>query len=256
MASSVAGEDNVTSATLPMLALTTMKYLVERDGFTIVPHVIGARQIARLIASLAAVESGGLRRRDELYAVRHLLETVPEVQTVAHTPMVRALVEPLLGAHCFVVRSLLLDKTPTANWKVAWHQDLSIAVRARANVPGFGAWSEKAGVPHVQPPAEILARMLTVRLYLDPCDETNGPLNVLPGSHSAGRLSGGDIKRWREHNAPVTCLVPRGGALVMRPLLLHASSAAVAPAHRRVIQLEFAAEELPAGLKWFSRRAA
>jgi len=230
--------------------------LVERDGFAVVPRVISARRIARLTAALAAVESNaGVRRRGQLYAVRHLLEGVPEVRAAADEPAVCALVEPLLGARCFVVRSLLLDKTPAANWKVAWHQDLSIAVRARKTVPGFGAWSEKAGVPHVQPPAEILARMLTVRLYLDQCDETNGPLRVLPGSHRAGRLDAAGIERWRGLVAPVTCLVPRGGALVMRPLLLHASSAAAAPGHRRVIQLEFAAHELPAGLEWFSRYA-
>lgn len=234
-----------------------MRSLLERDGFAVVPRVISGRQVARLVAALeAAAGSGGVRRRGEVYAMRHLLEAVPEVRAVAAAPTVQALVEPLLGARCFVASSLLLDKTPAANWKVAWHQDLSIAVRARKDVPGFAAWSEKAGVPHVQPPAEILARMLTVRLYLDPCAEENGPLRVLPGSHRAGRLDAAGIRRWRERVAPVTCVVPQGGALVMRPLLLHASSAADAPGHRRVIQLEFAAHELPAGLEWFSRRTA
>jgi hypothetical protein len=36
----------------------------------------------------------------------------------------------------------------------------------------------------------------------------------------------------------------------MRPLLLHASSPAADPRHRRVIHLEFAAEPLPGGLEW------
>jgi hypothetical protein len=36
----------------------------------------------------------------------------------------------------------------------------------------------------------------------------------------------------------------------MRPLLLHASSPAQRPGHRRVIHLEFAAGELPGGLEW------
>src|SRR5262245_7189469 len=85
-------------------------------------------------------------------------------------------VEPILGPGAFVVRGLFFDKTPRANWKVSWHQDLTIAVRVRIEAPGFGPWSLKAGVVHVQPPAEILERMATVRLHLDDCSESNGPL--------------------------------------------------------------------------------
>lgn len=237
-----------------MLALATNEAAIERDGFAIVSRVISATQVEQLIAALAAVaDDTGEQRRGGMYALRHLLEIVPAARAIACAPAVRALVEPLLGANCFVARSLLLDKTEAANWKVAWHQDLSVAVRARTEAAGFGAWSEKAGVWHVQPPIAVLARMLTVRLYLDDCGATNGPLRVLPGSQRAGRLDALGIRQWRERVAPVACHVPRGGALVMRPLLLHASSVAQTPGHRRVIQLEFAAHELPAGLAWFSR---
>jgi ectoine hydroxylase-related dioxygenase (phytanoyl-CoA dioxygenase family) len=121
-------------------------------------------------------------------------------------------------------------------------------VRARRDAEGFGAWSEKAGVMHVQPPAAILERMLTVRLHLDAGDEANAPLRVIPGSHSRGRLDAAAIAHLRETSTVVACLVPRGGALLMRPLLLHASSAS----RRRVVHLEFAAGELPAGLEWAS----
>lgn len=208
--------------------------------------------MSRLLAALEAVEGSGpnVRRRGGVFAIRNLCEVVPSVRALADSPSVRALVEPALGPRCFVVRGLLFDKTPEANWKVAWHQDVSIAVRGRAEVEGFGGWSVKAGVWHVQPPAEILAGMLTVRLHLDECDETNGPLKVIPGSHRRGRLSAKEIQSSRRDHASVTCLVPRGGALLMKPLLLHASSAAHCARHRRVVHLEFAARDLPAGLRW------
>lgn len=61
-----------------------------------------------------------------------------------------------MGPACFAVRALLFDKTPEANWKVVWHQDITIAVRVRAEVAGFATWSEKGGVPHVQAPVELL----------------------------------------------------------------------------------------------------
>jgi ectoine hydroxylase-related dioxygenase (phytanoyl-CoA dioxygenase family) len=148
------------------------------------------------------------------------------------------------------VRTLLFDKQPGANWKVTWHQDLTIAVKERRDVDGFGPWSIKDGIPHVQPPAELLARMITLRVHLDDCFAENGALRILPGTHQSGRLSPADISDTRARVDEIVCEVPRGGVLVMRPLLLHASSAAVSPRHRRVLHLEFAAEDLPEGLAW------
>lgn len=223
----------------------------ERDGFAVVPDVLDAQTVAALIDAVGKAEGGaGSQRRGSVYALRNLLEDVPAVAALADAPAVRALVAPTLGAGCFPVRGILFDKTPEANWNVVWHQDLSIAVRERRDVEGFGPWSEKAGVVHVQPPARVLERMLTVRLHLDDCDEMNGPLLVLPGSHQDGRLTASEIQRQRASISSVACPVPSGGALLMRPLLLHASSASQSPRHRRVIHLEYAAEPLPAGLQW------
>jgi len=225
---------------------------IERDGFAIVPDVIDEKEISHALSALKRAEqSAGVRRRGGVYAIRNLLVVAPEIGELVDASRIRPLMEQVLGASCFVVRSILFDKTPEANWKVAWHQDLSIAVRARRDMEGFGAWSEKAGVTHVQPPVEILERMLTLRLHLDANDEANAPLRVIPGSHAGGRLSAEAIARLQEKSEAISCLVPRGGALLMRPLLLHASSAARVPEHRRVVHLEFAAAPLPDGLEWY-----
>ncbi len=224
---------------------------IERGGFVLVPEVLDASMVAALIAAVGGAGDGaGSQRRGSVYALRNLLEDMPAVAALADAPEVRALVAPVLGPDCFPVRGILFDKTPEANWNVVWHQDLSIAVRERREVDGFGPWSEKAGVIHVQPLARVLERMLTVRLHLDDCDETNGPLLVLPGSHRNGRLTAPEIQRQRALTPGVACPVPSGGALLMRPLLLHASSASQSPRHRRVIHLEYAAEPLPGGLQW------
>jgi ectoine hydroxylase-related dioxygenase (phytanoyl-CoA dioxygenase family) len=97
----------------------------------------------------------------------------------------------------------------------------------------------------------VLERMLTVRLHLDDCGVDNGPLRVLRSSHAHGWLTDEQIERWEQTGEEVGCLVPKGGALLMRPLLLHASRRAEKPRHRRVIHLEYAADPLPHGLKWF-----
>lgn len=223
-------------------------------GFALVPDVVDDDGVRRLLVALADADGGeGVRRRESVYAIRNLLEAVPAVATLARSPEVRALVEPVLGPEAFAVRGILFDKTPDANWKVAWHQDLTIAVRERREVEGFGPWSEKAGVVHVQPPAAVLERMVTVRLHLDPCGPENGPVQVIPGSHREGRLAADDVQQQRAARDAVPACVGAGGVLLMRPLLLHASSPSTAPAHRRVIHLDFAADALPGGVEWHGR---
>jgi ectoine hydroxylase-related dioxygenase (phytanoyl-CoA dioxygenase family) len=224
---------------------------VRRDGFAVVPDVLDERAVSSFERSLEGVAAGeGVLRRGGVYAIRNLLEVLPAARELARSEAVRALVEPILGAGCFVVRGTFFDKTPAAPWKVAWHQDLSIEVRARVDVEGFGPWSVKAGVVHVQPPARVLEGVLAVRLHLDDCDESNGALRVLPGSHACGRLSAGEVRRRRGEGRALTCAVRRGGALLMRPLLLHSSPAPRAPSRRRVVHFEFAAGPLPCGLEW------
>ena len=199
----------------------------------------------------------------DLATVRHLTESItdgrharrdllslPVVREWLASDAVRALIEPHLGPGVFPVRGILFDKTATANWKVAWHQDRSIAVRERCEVAGYGPWSVKDGVPHVQPPVAVLAGMLTLRLHLDDCDLDNGPLRVVPGSHRDGILSDTAIATAVAAGPVVNCCLPAGGVLLMRPLLLHASSAAMQPRHRRVIHVEFSADQLPEELSW------
>jgi hypothetical protein len=78
-------------------------------------------------------------------------------------------------------------------------------------------------------------------------------LRVLAGSHAVGKLNPGAVASWsaRAGELAVDCVVPAGGVVVMRPLLLHASASGTAPGHRRVIHLEYAAEALPDGLEWY-----
>lgn len=224
---------------------------IDAGGFQILPGVVNAARIAALIDALSrsTAEAAPRTRSNSVYATRNLLR-LPIIRELARSKEFYEIIEPILGASAIPVRGILFDKTPDANWKVAWHQDLSIAVKSRIETPGFGPWSSKAGVHHVQPPRHVLENMLTLRLHLDECGEANGPLQVLPGSHAHGVLSPADISRWRTTAAPFSCLCPAGGVVMMRPLLLHASSSARLPTHRRVVHLEYAGTQLPGGLEW------
>ena len=226
---------------------------VDRDGFAVVPEVIDDATIESLVDAIdhAGPLDAVLRRDEEVYGMRDLLRAIPEVRQLAGSWGLLDLVESVLGPGAFAVRGLLFDKTMTANWSVPWHQDLTIAVRSRIDAPGFGPWNVKAGIPHVRPPIEVLEGMLTLRIHLDDCEAGQGPLRVLPGSHLGGKLNAGATQDWLEREPAVSCLVPRGGVVMMRPLLLHASSAATEPRRRRVIHLEYASKLLPEGVDWF-----
>ena len=218
-------------------------HTLERDGFELHPGVLSPQEAGVLARGLTAGVGASPNRRN-------LLRDDAGVARLAASSPLAAIAERALGAAAFPVRVLLFDKVDGANWGVPWHQDLAIPVREKVEAPGFGGWSVKEGVPHVLPPAEVLARMVALRLHLDDCGGDNGPLRVVPGSHRFGKLSESDIARLRGGTPEFLCIASRGSVLAMRPLLLHASSAAHRPGHRRVLHIEYAAHPLPAGLRW------
>ncbi|HET6374016.1 MAG TPA: phytanoyl-CoA dioxygenase family protein, partial [Candidatus Polarisedimenticolia bacterium] len=134
----------------------------------------------------------------------------------------------------------LFDKSPSANWLVAWHQDAVLPLREQRAAAGWGPWSKKAGVIYARAPVTALERVVALRLHLDDSTASNGPLRVLPGSHLHGVLSAAAIARFAAQLTPVECAARKGDALVMRPLLLHASSKSRLPVPRRVLHLEYA----------------
>ncbi len=126
-------------------------------------------------------------------------------------------------------------------------------MNGRLDLDGYGPWTVKAGVQHVRPPADTLAHARRSHTHLDDCEEQNGALRVLPGTHRQGRLRAEHMELAQVETAPVICSVGCGGAVLMKPLLLHASSAAQEPSHRRVIHIDYAAAKLPSGLSWLTK---
>jgi hypothetical protein len=173
------------------------------------------------------------------------------VRTLACTPSIRALVEPILGRAAFAFRATLFDKNAAANWLVAWHQDRMVPVRERVAAAGFGPWSDKPkdGV-FVQPSAAVLPTLLAVRVDLDGSNERNGGLRLLTGSHTVGILSRDRITALVAAGTVVVPDIPAGGALRLRPLLLHASQPSNGASHRRIVHIEFAPCELPAPVRF------
>ena len=211
-------------------------------GFAIADIRLTPDQCDHLAASIPTVASGR-------GGVRDLLHHPTVLQLLRHKQLGDYLWS-LVGRELVAVNARLLDKTPEANWRVAWHQDRMIAVREQREVAGYGPWSFKSGVPHVEPPSAVLQQMLAVRVHLDPSGVENGPLRVIPGSHELGKIADGDVAGAVAMSEPFEIAVDRGTIVVMRPLLLHASSPSRTPAHRRVLHIELAPIDAISPLHW------
>jgi hypothetical protein len=74
---------------------------------------------------------------------------------------------------------------------------------------------------------------------------------VIPGTHDR-ILDQNEVERAATEREQFFCTTDAGGLLAMRPLLLHASSPAITPSHRRVIHIEFGPNILSGGLHWAS----
>ncbi len=224
----------------------------DNDGFQIIQSLVADDECNRLVAELSPLfEKQTTISKNRIGGLRNLLRTNQLVSSFSKSPTVTGLLKQVACCEVFPVRAIFFDKTPDANWLVPWHQDLAITVVEKIETPGFTGWSLKDGTQHVHPPEEILAGMITLRLHLDDCDANNGALKVIAGSHHLGKISAGEISRRTSASAQTICEVSKGGALLMRPLLLHASSPAESPRHRRVLHLEYATQKLPNGLKWY-----
>lgn len=250
------GESLVSVNLLMSVACTDLPKFAESfhcHGYGIVEHVLTPHQIEGLRESITALpSSSAVRRRSRVYGVRNLLELSSDVCALASSPALWRIATAVLGERTFATRAVFFDKNPDANWALGWHQDSVISVTEKIDTPGFLAWGQKAGVWQVQPPAAELAKMVALRVHLDDCGEENGALRVIPGSHCHGWLDN-HISEWRERVPEVCCPVESGDVVAMCPTVLHASSRASVPTHRRVIHIEYAAHELPGMLEWNRR---
>ncbi len=224
-----------------------------KRGFTILKNILDEYKVLHLIESVSNLNStnGVSEKNNSIFGVRNLLNLSPEIKEFAESKKVREIVENFIGKDAQPVRAIYFNKTTDANWKVPWHQDLTISVKEKREIKEFSAWSFKAGIQHVQPTIDILENILTLRFHLDDADAENGALKVLERTHRNGRLSADEIKELKGKANSFLCEASKGDALLMRPLLVHSSSAGSSPKNRRVIHIDFSNADLPNGLKWY-----
>jgi hypothetical protein len=213
----------------------------KKSGYFVIPGVIDAVLNRRLGAFVGGIAGGAGSRRllDEAWCV-HL----------AGALRADARIRSLLPPNAVAVQCTLFDKSLDRNWLLVLHQDLSIPVKERVDNPECSGWSEKEGHLYVQPPVSVLERLVAVRVHLDDCPAESGALRVVPHSHMEGRVDRSQAEALRQRHGETVVPVAQGGVLVMRPLILHASSKAISLTPRRVLHFVFGPSVLPLGLEW------
>jgi ectoine hydroxylase-related dioxygenase (phytanoyl-CoA dioxygenase family) len=210
---------------------------IREEGFAIIPGVFGNNRILDFTEELNACNPTRSRA-----GVRHAMR-LQVVATLAQDPRLMGIAEEILGNKAFPFKATLFDKSPTANWLVVWHQDTALPLRERHEVPGWGPWSVKDGLIYAHAPESALSQVLALRVHLDDSTAENGPLRVLPRTHTSRVLTDDELHELSTRIAAVDCLTPSGGVLAMRPLIVHASSKSQSESPRRVLHIEYASSE-------------
>ncbi|MCV9928407.1 phytanoyl-CoA dioxygenase family protein [Flavobacterium sp. LS1R49] len=232
-----------------------MEYIneINSEGFVIIDNVYDENEIKKLISIIENVtknktDKTTFRKSEDLFAIRQFHKEIPETLDYIFNENLKDIIKSIFDENYFITKSIYFDKPEKSNWFVAYHQDLTISVDKKLEIENFENWTTKQNQFAVQPPKEILENNFTIRIHIDKTTKDNGALKVINNSHSKGiqRIENIEIKKEKE----TICEVEKGGVMIMKPLLFHASNKTTNNERRRVIHIEFSNTELPDGLEW------
>ncbi|TPN82307.1 phytanoyl-CoA dioxygenase family protein [Aquimarina algicola] len=226
------------------------KIELEENGYSILTDLYTDNEINNILACIEEDEQSGnsFMKTKDLFAIRQLLKNIPKLTDLLFNKSLTELISDLSESEYFLTKAIYFDKPNGSNWFVPYHQDLSISVDQKADVEHYSNWTFKKGQYGVQPPVKILQDTITIRIHLDKTDKNNGALKVIPKSHLQGIIRI-DSEHWDTKNEFV-CEVEKGGVMLMKPLILHASNRTMNNKRRRVIHLEFNKHRLSEPLNW------
>lgn len=235
------------------MTLNDTKLQLDENGFAILENIYTEAEIQQLLSIIENTDTTAatFRKSENLFAIRQFLKEIPKTLPVLLNQNLQHIMREVMGKSYFSVKSIYFDKPAESNWFVAYHQDLTISVNQKSYIEGFGPWTVKQNQFAVQPPLDILENIFTLRIHLDDTNTHNGALKVIPGSSNKQIYRPENID-W-DNETETTCSVPKGGVMIMKPLLLHSSGRTTNSQRRRVIHIEFSNKELPEGLQWSER---
>ncbi len=232
-----------------------MKYIneINTEGFAIINKVYSENEIEKIVFEVEKItksktEKATFKKSENLFAIRQFHKEIPKTLDIIFNENLREIIRLNFGENYFITKSIYFDKPEKSNWFVAYHQDLTISVNKKMEINNFEHWTTKQNQFSVQPPIEILEQNFTIRIHIDKTTKENGALKVLAKSHRKGIVRTKNIAL--ENEAETICEVEKGGIMIMKPLIFHASNKTTNNERRRVIHIEFSNQKLPNGLEW------
>ena len=232
-----------------------MKHIneINSEGFAIIDKVYSEIEIEKIISEIEKVtenktENSTFRKSQDLFAIRQFHKEIPETLNFIFNQNLREIIKLNFGENYFITKSIFFDKPEKSNWFVAYHQDLTISVDKKVEIENYENWTTKQNQFAVQPPKEILEQNFTIRIHIDKTTNENGALKVLNKSHRRGIVRTENIEL--ENEIETICEVEKGGIMIMKPLIFHASNKTTNNERRRVIHIEFSNQKLPNELEW------
>jgi ectoine hydroxylase-related dioxygenase (phytanoyl-CoA dioxygenase family) len=226
---------------------------INNQGFAIINNFYSNEEIETITAKINKKttensENKTFRQSKDLFAIRQFHKEIPETLNYIFNQKLKDFINHNFGDNYFITKSIFFDKPATSNWFVPYHQDLTISVDKKATIKNFENWTIKQNQFAVQPPVEILEKNFTIRIHLDKTTKDNGALKVLNESHRNGvlRIENLNPQDYTETN----CEIEKGGIMIMKPLLFHASNKTTNQQRRRVIHIELSNQNLPNEIDW------
>lgn len=145
-----------------------MNQLLEQ-GFQIAQNFMSAKWISEVLQD---IEQSALDL--EVTGIRHIDKKLRSVSAYLTSSEFTENANSYLTSDHHLVRAILFNKTPDANWYVTWHQDRTLSVSEKFDHPEWKNWTVKEDVLHVQPPLAVLEAMVTIRIHLDDTTKENG----------------------------------------------------------------------------------
>jgi ectoine hydroxylase-related dioxygenase (phytanoyl-CoA dioxygenase family) len=217
-----------------------------QDGFILLPGLFDEAELTVLRDALPEVfsEEGPHRILEAgtgvVRGVHGVHETHHLFRTLVRLPRLVGAARQLLKDEVYVHQFKINAKMALIGEVWEWHQD-------------FRFWRDEDGMPS--------ARALTAAIFMDPVDEFNGPLMLVPGSHKDGVLDATSLpgSEWNdsftaklkytitpESLAAVVAdrgiVAPKGAAgsvLLFHSNILHGSAQNMSPVHRRIVLVSY-----------------
>ncbi|WP_353050507.1 hypothetical protein [Chryseobacterium sp. ISL-6] len=125
--------------------LKASKSEVVENGFAVINNIFSDKEIEGIVNVIQDTDTSKntFRKSKDLFAIRQFLKEIPEVTKLVFTDRLKDIIKEVFGDKYFAVKSIYFDKPEKSNWYVAYHQDLTISVDKKLNLPNFGPWTTK-----------------------------------------------------------------------------------------------------------------